>query len=126
MTTLIESYRPQPTTQPVRTVAVVSRDPQQSVFDSVLRAVDHEVVFVESIAHAYSHIKSVTPDLVIVCLASDDADGCQVLSMLALDAATASIPVITFFTPPAGNRHEAGEDEIETDDFGMFGGLSVN
>ncbi len=52
-------------------------------------------MFVESTEHAYSHIKRLTPHLIIVCLDIDDMDGFQVLSMLKLDADTKDIPVVT-------------------------------
>src|SRR5262249_17292004 len=51
----------------LRTVAVVARDPQPAVLDTVLEAGDYDVVFMESIEHAYSGIKQATPDMVIVC-----------------------------------------------------------
>jgi CheY-like chemotaxis protein len=54
-----------------------------------------DVVFVESTAHAYSQVKRLAPDLVVVCLEIDDLDGCQVLSMLMLDSRTREIPVMT-------------------------------
>jgi len=53
------------------------------------------VVFVESTEHAYSHIKRLSPHLIIVCLDIDDMDGFQVLSMLKLDNETKGIPVVT-------------------------------
>jgi CheY-like chemotaxis protein len=85
----------------LRTVAIVSRQPQPEVVDAMLDGVHPDVVFVESIAHAYSQIKRVTPDLVIVCLSSDDVDACRVLSMLRLDSETCRIPVLTCVTAPA-------------------------
>jgi CheY-like chemotaxis protein len=57
--------------------------------------VRYDVVFVESTAHAYSQVKRLAPDLVVVCLEIDDLDGCQVLSMLMLDSRTREIPVMT-------------------------------
>ena len=86
---------------PLRTVAVIARDPQPAVLDTVLEAGDYDVVFMESIERAYSIIKRATPDLVIVCLGIDDLDSFQLLSMLALDSETAHIPICTYVaTPP--------------------------
>ena len=87
------------TTRQVRSIAFVGRCSEQLLADTVLEAVNHHIVFLEPPAQAYSHIKRAAPDLVIVCLASDDMDGCQVLSMLALDSETARIPVLTFMVP---------------------------
>jgi CheY-like chemotaxis protein len=84
---------------PPRSVALVGRYAHQHLEDAMLGVADCDVVFVESTAHADSRIKRVRPDLVIMCLSSDDMDGCQVLSMLALDSDTARIPVVTFVTP---------------------------
>ena len=45
------------------------------VLEPVLEAGNYDVVFVESSAHAYSQIKRVQPDLVILCVQMDDAEG---------------------------------------------------
>jgi CheY-like chemotaxis protein len=84
----------QPAGRP-RTVAVVSGNPDQHVIETVLGAVDHDVVVVEPTAHAYSRIKRIRPDLVILCMEGDDSEGCQLLSMLTLDRETSRIPVVT-------------------------------
>ena len=77
-------------------VVVVSKQSQLSgLLETVLDAGHYDVVFVESTEHAYSHIKRLTPHLIIVCLDIDDLDGFQVLSMLKLDSETRSIPVVT-------------------------------
>lgn len=77
-------------------VVVVSKQNQLSgLLETVLDAGQYDVVFVESTEHAYSHIKRLTPHLVIVCLDIDDLDGFQVLSMLKLDKDTKDIPVVT-------------------------------
>jgi len=78
------------------------------VLEPVLEAGNYDVVFVESSAHAYSQIKRVRPDLVILCLAMDDAEALAVLSMLKLDEETRDIPVVTYTT--------AGEEEQEDDE----------
>src|SRR5512138_3637053 len=66
------------------------------LLETVLDAGHYYVVFVESSTHAYSQIKRVQPDLVILCVRMQDGDGLQVLSMLKLDADTHSIPVLTY------------------------------
>ena len=63
--------------------------------ETALDAGHYDVVFVESTEHAYTHIKRLTPHLVIVCLDIDDLDGFQVLSMLKLDPETKLIPLVT-------------------------------
>jgi len=77
-------------------VVVVSKESQlNGLLETVLDAGQYDVVFVESTEHAYSHIKRLTPHLIIVCLDIDDLDGFQVLSMLKLDEDTKGIPVVT-------------------------------
>src|SRR6266567_2236509 len=66
------------------------------LLENVLDAGHYDVVFVESSEHAYSQIKRVQPNLVILCIRIDDPDGFQVLSMLKLDHETSRIPVLTY------------------------------
>ena len=90
-------------------VVVVNGSPEiLGLLETVLEAGHYDVVFVESNAHAYSQIKRVQPDLVILCVRIDDMDGFQVLSMLKLDEETREIPVLTYTTEYEG---ESIEDE---------------
>lgn len=73
-------------------VVVVSKRPQ---LNGMLDSSEFDIVLVESTEHAYSHIKKLSPQLVIVCLDVDDLDGFRVLSMLKLDSDTRLIPVVT-------------------------------
>jgi two-component system phosphate regulon response regulator PhoB len=79
------------------------------LLETILDAGHYDVVFVESSAHAYSQIKKVRPNLVILCVRIDDGDALQVLSMLKLDADTREIPVLTYTT-----EHETRETEEES------------
>jgi DNA-binding NarL/FixJ family response regulator len=94
-------------TPPLRRVAFVSRFSEQLILDTVLTTFEHDVVFVEPVAQAYSNIKRAAPDLVVMCLSSDDIDACRVLSMLALDSETARIPVLTVLTPDCCDAMDA-------------------
>jgi PleD family two-component response regulator len=87
------------------------------LLDTVLDAGSYDVVFVEAIAHAYSQIKRVQPQLVILCVHMDDVDGFRVLSMLKLDAETRSIPVLTYTIE---NGDEPEDEEPEPADDEMF------
>ena len=99
METYIDDIRRSTTTaSAVRTVFVVTNQPQGHLFETLVDA-NCDVVIVEEAAHAYSHIKSIDPQLVIVCLDLDDMEGLQVLSMLKLDPQTSHIPVETLLTP---------------------------
>ena len=47
------------------------------LLETMLDAGHYDVVFVEPSAHAYSQIKRVQPNLVILCINLDDPDGIQ-------------------------------------------------
>jgi response regulator RpfG family c-di-GMP phosphodiesterase len=81
----------------LRTVVLVSeREPQAQSLDALLIATsDYDVIVVESIAHSYSCIKRVVPDLVIISSEVDDVATCQLLSMLKVDRGSSGIPVLT-------------------------------
>ena len=81
------------------------------LLETVLDAGNYDVVFVESNEHAYSQIKRVQPNLVILCLQIDDVVGFQVLSMLKLDDETRAIPVLTYTTEATGDEDEEEADE---------------
>src|SRR5262245_9067002 len=67
----------------VHKVAIVNGTTEMlSLVETVVAAGHYDVVLVESTAHAYSHIKRVRPDLVILCVRLDDVNAFHVLSML--------------------------------------------
>jgi CheY-like chemotaxis protein len=85
--------------QHAQRVLIVNGDPESLAFlEAIVEAGNYDVVFVESVAHAYSQVKRLQPDLVILCAHIDDGDSLQVLSMLRLDQDTRSIPVLTYTT----------------------------
>jgi CheY-like chemotaxis protein len=94
-----------PTAQKV--VIVNGSSEMLELLDTMLAAGHYDVVFVESSQHAYSQIKRVQPNLVILCVRIDDADGFQVLSMLKLDQETSGIPVLTYTTEYGSQDTEA-------------------
>ena len=87
--------------------------------ETVLDAGHYDIVFVESSDHAYSQIKRVMPDLVILCVRIEDLDGFQVLSMLKLDDETRAIPVLTYTTEYEGGD-AAEEEAAEPSETEMF------
>ena len=66
-----------------------------------------------SIAHSYSCIKIVVPDLVVISSEVDDVAACQLLSMLRLDRRSSGIPVLTRTT--LREQHDADDDLAELD-----------
>lgn len=92
-------------------VVVVNSSPEiLTLAERVLTNGNYDVVFVESIAHAYSQIRRVQPNLVILCLRIGDRDAFQLLSMLKLDPETKRIPVLTYTAEDTPAR-DAGEAE---------------
>src|SRR3954468_21237493 len=91
-------------------VVIVNGSPEMlEMLETVLDAGHYDVVFVESSEHAYSQIKRVQPNLVILCVHIDDAQGFQVLSMLKLDGDTRAIPVLTYTSDSVPD--DADEDD---------------
>ena len=100
-------------------VVIVDGSPEiLDLLETSLDAGHYDVVFVESSEHAYSQIKRVQPNLVILCVRIDDAEGFQVLSMLKLDEGTRAIPVLTYTTQYDGQ--ESNEEIPELSDGEMF------
>jgi CheY-like chemotaxis protein len=93
-------------------VAIVNGSPEiLALIENVLSAGHYDIVFVESVANAYSHIKRVQPDLVVLCVHFDNMDALQVLSMLKLDEETRAIPVLTYTAGYEPQEEEVDEDE---------------
>ena len=103
--------------RPLRTAAVVSRQPLHRGMEGVLRAGGYALVLIPSLAHAYVQIKRVAPDLIILNLSrDDDAAGCQLLSMLGLDSDTSRVPLLTHLSMAADYLVEdASNPDIHAD-----------
>jgi hypothetical protein len=86
--------------RPTRSVVAVSGDSERpELLDMLLfDANECDVIFVDSIAHAYSRIKQVTPYLVVVLSEIDDVAACQLLSMLKVDDSLSGMLVVTCAT----------------------------
>ena len=94
-------------------VVIVNGTPEiLNLLETVLDAGHYDVVFVESSHHAYSQIKRVQPNLVILCVRIAAADGFQVLSMLKLDEETRGIPVLTYTTEYDGQESDEEVPEV--------------
>ena len=103
----------------IQKVVIVNGNPKiLEMLETVLEAGHYDVVFVESNEHAYSQIKRVQPNLVILCVGVEDLEGFQVLSMLKLDNETRDIPVLTYATEFDAPSRE--EEALEVSDTEMF------
>jgi PleD family two-component response regulator len=114
-----ESLRRTAATTTTQKVVIVNGSAEiLELLETVLDAGHYDVVFVESSEHAYSQIKRVQPNLVILCVRIDDPDGFQVLSMLKLDADTRAIPVLTYTTEY--DAEDSTEETAEPSESEMF------
>jgi CheY-like chemotaxis protein len=110
-------------------VVIVNGSPDVlDLLETVLEAGHYDVVFVESSEHAYSQIKRVMPNLVILCVHIERLDGFQVLSMLKLDAETRDIPIMTYTTEYEGQEPEDADasEPSETEIFSAKPALRMN
>lgn len=117
MATHIARTLPVTPTRPLRTVAVVAGPAHQHVLHTLVDTLDDAFVVVDSHQQAYSQIRQLSPDLIVVCVAPGDPDGCQLLSMLALDGATSGIPVVTHMTPGSAEPDEESQAGNRRDQF---------
>jgi PleD family two-component response regulator len=100
-------------TPPVQKVVVVNGNTEVlGLLETVLDAGRYDMVFVESSDRAYSQIKKVLPNLVILCVRIEELDGFQLLTMLKLDRETSDIPVLTYTTEYEGQDFDAAISQI--------------
>ena len=104
---------------PVQKVVVVDGNAEVlRMLEAVLDAGRYDMVFVESSDHAYSQIRKVVPNLVILCANVELPEAFQLLTMLKLDPATRDIAVLTYTTEGEGQDLEASIAQLaeEEDD----------
>jgi CheY-like chemotaxis protein len=106
---------------PVQKVVVVNGNTEVlGMLETVLDAGRYDMVFVESGDHAYSHIKEVLPNLVILCTRIEELDGFQLLTMLKLDPETRDIPVLTYTTEYEGQDFDAAISQLAEEEEAVF------
>jgi two-component system phosphate regulon response regulator PhoB len=86
------------------------------MLEAVLDAGRYDMVFVESSDHAYSQIKRVLPNLVILCVRIENLEGFNLLTMLKLDADTRDIPVLTYTTEYEGQDFDTALAQLADDE----------
>jgi len=105
---------------PVQKVVVVNGNTEVlGMLETVLDAGRYDMVFVESSDRAYSQIKKVVPNLVILCTRIEELDGFQLLTMLKLDQETKDIPILTYTTEYEGQDFDSAISQLaeEEEDF---------
>ena len=102
---------------PVQKVVVVNGNTEVlGMLESVLDACRYDMVFVEPGDRAYSQIRKVLPNLVILCTRIEELDGFQLLTMLKLDPDTRTIPVLTYTTECEGQDFDAAISQLAEDE----------
>jgi PleD family two-component response regulator len=98
---------------PVQKVVVVNGNTEVlGMLETVLDAGRYDMVFVESGDRAYSQIKKVIPNLVILCTKIEELEGFQLLTMLKLDSDTRDIPVLTYTTECEGQDFDEAISQL--------------
>ena len=106
---------------PVQKVVVVNGNTEVlGMLETVLDAGRYDMVFVESGEHAYSQVKKVLPNLVILCTRIEHLDGFQLLTMLKLDPETRDIPVLTYTTEYEGQDFDAAITQLAEEEEEVF------
>ena len=106
---------------PVQKVVVVNGNTEVlGMLETVLDAGRYDMVFVESGEHAYSQVKRVLPNLVILCTRIEQLDGFQLLTMLKLDPETRDIPVLTYTTEYEGQDFDAAISQLAEEEEEVF------
>ena len=105
------------TTTPIQKVVIVNGSADiLGMLEAVLDAGRYDMVFVESANHAYSNIKKLQPNLVILCTSIEDVAGFQLLTMLKLDADTRDVPVLTYTSECDGQDSDTEVAQIPDDE----------
>lgn len=106
---------------PVQKVVVVNGNTEVlGMLEAVLDAGRYDMVFVESGERAYSQIKQVLPNLVILCTRIEELNGFQLLTMLKLDPQTRDIPVLTYTTEYEGQDFETSVSQLAEEEDLVF------
>ena len=102
---------------PVQKVVVVNGNTEVlGMLETVLDAGRYDMVFVESSDRAYSQIKKVVPNLVILCTRIEELEGFQLLTMLKLDQETKNIPILTYTTEDEGQDFDSAISQLAEDE----------
>ena len=102
---------------PVQKVVVVNGNTEVlGMLESVLDVGRCDMVFVESSDHAYSQIKKILPNLVILCARIEHLEVFQLLTMLKLDPETKDIPVLTYTIEYEGQDFDEAISQMADED----------
>ena len=102
---------------PTQKVVVVNGNTEVlGMLESVLDAGRYDMVFVECGARAYSQIKKVQPNLVILCTRIDELDGFHARRLMRRDSAARRVPVLTYTTECEGQDYDQAISQFAEDE----------
>jgi CheY-like chemotaxis protein len=105
----------------VQKVVVVNGNTEVlGMLETVLDAGRYDMVFVESSDRAYTQIKRVQPDLVILCTRLDELTGFQLLTMLKMDGDTRYIPIVTCASENEGRNLDEVVSQLAEEEADAF------
>src|SRR5262245_27305192 len=90
-----------------RTIAIVNGGPEMVLLrEAVVEPGACQVEFVTLMSRSvHARLRTMAPDLIVLCTRIDDPAGFQLLSVLKLDPVTREIPVLTFTTEYEGQEY---------------------
>ena len=101
------------TAAPMQKVVVVNGGADViGMLEVVLDAGRYDMVFVESPDHAYSQVKRVLPDFIILCAGVEHLEAFQLLTLLKLDPDTRDIPVLAYTAEDEGEESGAAASRL--------------
>jgi PleD family two-component response regulator len=109
------------TTATIQKVVVVNGNTDiLGMLETILDAGRYDMVFVESSERAYSQVRKVLPNLVILCARIEDTACFQLLTMLKLDPESRQIPVLTYTTEYEGQDFDAAISQLAADEASLL------
>ncbi len=83
--------------------------------ETVLDDRRYDVVFVESDNGAYSRIRQIVPDLIVLCTSIEDPRALHLLTMLRLDPQTRDLPVLVWVLECEAELNHTGSRSADDD-----------
>lgn len=117
MATINDSATARQATKGLQKVAVINGSSEVlELLEVVLDAGHYDVIFMESNEHAYSQVRRLQPQMVVLCMQIEDVEAFHVLSMLKMDEETKRIPVLTYTTEYEGQDVDGRLARLTEDD----------
>ena len=117
MATIKDSATARQGTKGLQKIAVINGSTEVlELLEVVLDAGHYDIIFMDSNEHAYSHVRRLQPQMVVLCMQIEDVEAFHVLSMLKMDDDTKRIPVLTYTTEYEGQDVDGRLARLTEDD----------